>query len=86
MKIIYRSILIIGITLILLILVSCPQENPSIQQENPSINAINLTENEKELFSAVGVERYFVFDIELTSINLQSLGYRVNHYENGELV
>lgn len=52
----------------------------------PAIQATALTENEKSLLAAAGVERYFVFDIDLDQIVFEQLEYRVDYYENGILM
>ncbi|MCW3491619.1 hypothetical protein [Dethiobacter alkaliphilus] len=57
-----------------------------MEAEGPAIKAAQLTDSEKELLSSVGVERYFVFDIDVAQIDFEKLEYRVDHYEKGELV
>jgi len=64
---------------VVVLLVSC-------QKEGASIKVVNLTESEKELISAIGVERYFAFDIDLSYINFEQLEYRVDYFENGKFV
>lgn len=56
------------------------------QANGPAIRAAQLSDSETELLRSVGVERYFVFDIDVAQIDFEKLEYRVDHYEKGELV
>jgi len=78
LKKIYGILTVFVLMAMLLISVGC-------QNETPFILEAQLTDNEKELLNAV-VDRYFVFDVDLTQVNFQRLDYRVDHYEKGKLV
>jgi len=55
------------------------------QRSSATIEVANLTESEKELIRAVGVEKYFAFDIDISNIDFKQLEYSVNYYEDGRL-
>lgn len=75
----YENFIVILLTVVLLLSVGCTKDSPAIK-------ATQLTENEKELLRSVGVERYFVFDVDLSHIVFQRLEYRVDYYEKGKFV
>lgn len=55
-----------------------------ISGSQPAIRWAQLTENEQQLVTAVGVERFFAFDINLDQIHFDQLEYKVDYYEYGE--
>lgn len=60
------------------------QGQMTISGSQPAIRAVQLTEEEQQLVTAVGVERIFAFDINLNKIDFSRLEYKVDYYENGE--
>lgn len=81
-RIITRIAVILLLTVTMLATLSGCQMAGSLSG-GPAIQAAALTENEKSLLTAVGVERYFAFDIDLDQIDFDQLEYRVDYYENG---
>ena len=78
----YLFFLAIIFTIFFVLIVGCKQVE---QQKEPAIKEPQLTDNEKELLRLVGVERYFVFDINLSQINFERLEFRVDRYHQGKL-
>lgn len=52
----------------------------------PAIQEVSLTDSEKTLLQAVGVERCFVFDVRLDQLPSEKVAFQVQVYEGGELV
>jgi len=56
------------------------------QKNSPSIQTVNLSAEEKQLLTSVGVERCFVFDINPAPKDVIRMDYSVEHYQRGKLV
>jgi hypothetical protein len=52
----------------------------------PVIQSADLTENELKLLTAVGVERHFMFDVDIDQIPYDQMEYFVDYYEKGVFV
>ena len=77
MKKAYTALLTLIVSAILLI---------GCQKNSAGIQAVNLPEEEKQLLASVGLERYFVFDIDNIPQDIIRMDYSVEHYDSGKLV
>ena len=50
---------------------------------SPAVKSIELTENEQLLLTAVGVERHFMFEVNIDQIPFNQMEYFVDYYEKG---
>ncbi len=68
-----------------LLAVGCQWDGANLGSQ-PAIRSAQLTEEEQQLITAVGVERTFAFDIDLDTIHFDQLEYKVDYYKQGEYV
>lgn len=82
-KDLYLSRVFVVLVVIILFLSGCLKDKVSTKTSYGKIIPAELSQNEKQLLNAVGVDKCFVFQVSLPKEENETAHYWVDHYQNG---